>query len=148
MTGFELIASIAAAAAPAPAPPPPGADWRVVLTDSEPEVGRIIGFADAGTMARAGDQVRFWLEYRLERAAEGADGYRGHVSADCGTFTYGSTGLARLAGARVVESGGEESGLTAAPGTTMRAAIEAVCAARWQGPRVDPVAHARAEFAR
>ena len=53
MTGFELIASIAAAAAPAPAPPPPGADWRVVLTDSEPEVGRIIGFADAGTMARA-----------------------------------------------------------------------------------------------
>ncbi|HEX6374334.1 MAG TPA: hypothetical protein VFZ91_01290 [Allosphingosinicella sp.] len=148
MTGFGVMILIAAAAAQAAAPPPAGADWRVVLTDREPDVGRIVAFADAGTMSRTGDKVRFWLEYRLERAAEGADGYRGYVSADCAAFTYGSTGLARLAGARLIEADGEESGLTAAPGTSMRAAIEAVCTKSWRSPRVDPVAHARAEFAR
>jgi hypothetical protein len=141
--------AVAAPAAPAAAvPPAPSGDWRLVLEDREPDVGRVLGFADAGTAARAGSEVRFWLEYRLEKAAEGADGYRGFVTGDCAAFTYGSVGLTRLAGARVVETGGEESGLTAAPGSNIRLAIDAVCARAWKSAKVDPVAYAGEHFAR
>lgn len=144
------LAGIAAVAAAQPggAPPALSADWRLATADEEPDVGRILGFADAGTLVRTGSEVRFWLEYRLEKAAEGADGYRGYVTADCAAFTYGSVALTRLAGARVIESGGEESGLTARPGTSMRVAIEAACADKWLSPKVDPVAYAREQFGR
>lgn len=150
MVRFAALALMGlAASAPAfGAPRAPSTDWRVTVTDEEPEVGRIIGFADAGTLTRAGRDVRFWLEYRLEKAAEGADGYRGYVTADCLTFTYGSVGLARLAGPHVIEEGGEESGLTAAAGTSMRVVLETICGGQLPAARVDPVAYAKAEFGR
>lgn len=154
MVSRLLFPPLAAAAlavpalAQAPDPPPPSGDWRLVVTDEEPDVGRVLGFADAGSLARAGDQIRFWLEFRLETAAEGADGYRGFVTADCASYGYGSVGLTALAGDRVVESGGGESGLTAQPGTSMRAAIDNVCAGRFLSGRADPVAFARARFGR
>jgi hypothetical protein len=143
-----LALAAPAAAEPATAPPPPSGDWRLVVTDEEPDVGRILGFADAGTLVRSGTAVRFWLEYRLEKAAEGADGYRGYVSADCSSHAYGSVGLARLDGARVIEEGGSESGLTARPGTNLRVALDHVCAGTFLSGRVDPVAFARQRFGR
>jgi hypothetical protein len=147
MTASLALALLAASADAAP-PPVPSGDWRLAVTDEEPDVGRIIGFADAGTMARQGTSVSFWLEYRLENPAEGADGYRGFVTADCSAFTYGTVGLARLAGGKVLEQGGEESGQAAAPGTNMRVVLETVCAGKLPAARLDPVAYAKASFAK
>ena len=149
LTALALAAALAApAAAQAPAPPAPAGGWRLVVTDDEPVVGRGYGFADAGTLSRSGSEVAFWLEYRLAKAAEGADGYRGFVTADCLSYEYGSVGLTSLAGDRVVQTGGSESGLTARPGTNLRVALDNVCAGRFLSGPADPVAYAKARFGR
>ena len=143
-----LILTFLAVSAPAiAAPPAPSGDWRVVLNDREEDVGRIIGFVDAGTLRKSGSAISFWLEYRLERGPEGLDGFRGYVSGDCVSFAYASTDLSIYSGSKLVEQGAVESGKTAEPGTNMRAAIENACAGRFLTGKTDPIAHARSVFA-
>ena len=144
---FLALALLGVSAPAIAAPPAPSGDWRVVLHDREEEVGRIVGFADAGTARKSGSSVSFWLEYRLERGPQGLDGFRGYVTGDCSTYAYGSTDLSAHSGNRLVEQGGVETAKTAEPGTAMRTAIENVCAGRYLSGKTDPIAHARSVFA-
>ena len=82
---FIALLLLAASAPAVAAPPAPSGDWRVVVNDREDDVGRIIGFADAGTLQRSGSSVSFCPEYRLERGPDGLDGFRGFVTGDCST---------------------------------------------------------------
>lgn len=145
---FLLFTAATSAYAQPAAPPVPGEDWRLVATDEEREVGRVLAFAESSTISRSGNQIGFWLEFRIEKPVEGGDGFRGYVSADCTNYTYGSVELSRLAGTEILEAGGTESGLTAAPGTNMRVVLDNVCKSAFETGEVNPIAFARGYFAR
>lgn len=139
---FCLACLAAAVAAPAAAE-----EWRVVTIDDEdPDMGRSIAFVDLSSLVRAGDNVRFRMDVRMERPA-GA-GVRGTIAAGCTSRDYQPLQGVFYNGDRPISPPTDEPAANAEPGTNMYLVIEGVCAGRYLTGPVDPVAYSRSAFAR
>lgn len=128
--------------------PAGAADWRLVSTGDEPDLGRTMAFVDASSIERSGERLRMWFELRIERPPGTADGSRGRVTADCRERWFEVTEASYFLGNQWLKPAPTESRQPAEPGTNMGAVLDNVCASRFLSGPVDPVSHSRRSWGR
>ena len=124
------------------------AEWRLVLTDEQEDLGRILAFADVSDIRREGETLHFWLDMRIERPPVTADGSRARIEADCGRLSYRASHASYYVGDRWLKPGPDEPFQVTAPGTNMNVLLGNMCAGRFLSGTVDPVAYTRRFLAR
>ena len=141
MRSFLVFAFSMFAASPVAA-----ADWRLVVADDDPDLGRVLAFVDAATLVRTGDAADFRVDMRIERAPATADGTRARVAASCAERWFEISEASYYVGERWLKPAPDEARQTAAPGTNMYVFLENLCAGRFLSGTVDPVAYASRVF--
>lgn len=140
----SILFAALAAAVPAAAS---AQDWRVVAIDDETERGISVAYADATSIRRNGDEVRFLMQVRFGSAPPQFDGLRGQMLIQCAARRWGSEGSALYLG----EQRGEESAPTelqeVRAGTNAAIVLDNICNGRFESGTVDPAEHSRGVFA-
>ena len=150
MTAFLAFAAalaFAQADAPeAPDPQPMDGVWRAISIDEEGPSGRAVAFIEPASVARAGDDIRFRLDVRLENASSGADSIVTTVHADCAARRYEMLEVASYRERRLMGSFGAIPMAQAEPGTNIHGVLERACSGEFLSEPVDREQYARAYF--
>lgn len=142
-----ILFAVAAAAAAAPAAAY-AQDWRVVSIDEDTPHGRSVAYADAASVRRSGDEVRFVMQVRFSRPPEGVDSLRGRMRIQCSGRRWGSEGSALYLGEESRREFPANALEAVRPQTNAAIILDNLCNGRFETGTVDPAAHSRTVFER
>ena len=141
-----LMAALAAAAAAAPAAAS-AQDWRVVAIDRETQRGISVAYADATSIRRSGDEVRFFMQVRFGSPPPEFDGLRAEMRIECSARRWGSEGSALYLGEQRGQDVGGNPLQEVRPDTNAALILDNLCNGRFESGTVDPAVHSRGVFA-
>ena len=141
------IAALAAAAALSAVPAAAAAEtWRAISIDDTTAHGAAVAYADADSIARTGDEIRFDYQVRFASPPLDFDRLQGRMRIQCGARLWGTEHSARYQGDRrgAEFSAGELQPVR--PDTNGSVILDNMCSGRFVSGRVDPASHAREIF--
>jgi len=128
--------------------PASAADWRLVLSGQESDLGRTMTFVDASSVQRTGDTLLMLVDMRIEKPPVTADASRARLTVHCSERWFAISEASYYVGNRWLKPAPTEARQVAEPGTNMHMLLENICAGRFLSGTVDPVEYSRRAWAR
>lgn len=117
--------------------------WRVVAFDDETPRGASVAYADAASIERSGDEVRFLMQVRFASPPPDSDNLRSRMRVQCGARRWASEGTSLHVGDRLTHELGSTEMAEARAGTNGAVIVENICSGRFESEVVDPETHSR-----
>ena len=138
-----LLIMLAAAAVPAAAS---AETWRAITIDDKTNRGIAVAYADADSIERDGDEIRFTMQVRFGSPPPHFDSLRSHMRIECAARRWGSEDNHLYLGDRRGDDIGPTEMAAVRPETNGSIIVDSLCAGRFLTGPVDPAVHSREVF--